>query len=113
MLTSIILILVIVLLVLTWYRFSQVKEKAVQAAKEFCQAQHMELLDDTVMLKRVKLARNDTGRLCLERIYRLTYFNPQKDRRAQTWLHMLGDELKLISLAREGNVIHLSDYDKE
>ena len=52
-----------------WYDSLKAREAAVRAAREICVAEGLMLLDDTVAIAGLKPARDEDGRLKLQRAY--------------------------------------------
>jgi hypothetical protein len=52
-----------------WYDSLKAREAAVRAAREICVAEGLMLLDDTVAISGLKPARDEDGRLKLQRAY--------------------------------------------
>lgn len=70
--------LVIVLLILAavlyfWFDSMNTREIAIRIAKQACLKNEVQLLDQTVALKHLKLARSPQGRLIFQRIYVFEY----------------------------------------
>ncbi len=66
---------IIILGALAWLWFDSLKarEAAVRAARAACVAEGLMLLDDTVAISNLKPARDDDGRLQLQRTYDFEY----------------------------------------
>ena len=79
-----------------WYDSIHVRDIGVRAAKRACQADDLQLLDDTVAISSVSLARDDDGRLCLRRAYGFDYSDTGDNRRRGS-LVMLGDQVLLVN----------------
>jgi hypothetical protein len=56
-----------------WYDSLKAREAAVRTAREICAAEGLMLLDDTVAISGLKLARDEGGRLKLQRAYDFEY----------------------------------------
>ena len=56
-----------------WFDSLKARETAVSAAREACRAEGLLLLDDTVAISAMKLARDDDGRIRLQRAYAFEY----------------------------------------
>ena len=52
-----------------WWTSSHARELAITHARRACQAQQLQLLDQTVSLRRLKLSRNAKGGSCFRREY--------------------------------------------
>lgn len=84
--------LVLVLVALAWYSALAARESARYHARILCRRAHLQLLDDTVALTRLRWDRNDDGRLQLVRRYRFEVSSDGHDRLAAE-LHLQGTEL--------------------
>lgn len=73
MISTISILILIFLLVGLWYSTMKSKELAVMTAKALCQQEQVLLLDDTVSVKKLWLARNESGRICFKRTYSFEY----------------------------------------
>ena len=62
-------ILVVGALAWLWYDSLKAREAAIRAAREVCAAEGLLLLDDTVAISGLKPARDEDGRLMLQRAY--------------------------------------------
>jgi hypothetical protein len=84
---------------LTWFWLEslKVREAAVGAAREACEAEGVLLLDDTVAIASVKLARNDAGRITVQRAYDFEYSDTGNDRRRGTVV-LLGRRVVLLNV---------------
>ncbi len=72
-----------------WLDSHRVLDLARAAARQFCAAQGLQLLDDTVASTALRLERNDAGRLVIARTYRFE-FSDTGDNRLAGSLVMLG-----------------------
>ena len=68
---------------LAWLWFDSLKARAagIDAARAACAAEGLQLLDDTVAIASLKLARNDDGQLLLRRAYEFEYSDTGDNRR--------------------------------
>lgn len=73
------------------------REAAVAASREACQARGWQLLDDTVAIESVWLARDREGRLRLRRSYGFEYDDTGNARR-QGSVVMIGAEVTLVHI---------------
>jgi len=80
-----------------WLDSLKVREAAVRAAKEVCAAESLLFLDDTVAIAALKLARDDEGRLRIQRAYEFEYSDTGDNRRKGS-LVMLGHRLMLLNV---------------
>ena len=63
-----------------WFDSLRAREAAVRAAREACAADGLMLLDDTVAISNLKPARDDDGRLKLQRAYDFEYTDTGNNR---------------------------------
>jgi hypothetical protein len=75
-----------------WFESHHVLDLARNAARQFCAAQGLQLLDDTVASISLRFARNDRGQLVFARTYRFE-FSDTGDNRLAGSLLMLGREV--------------------
>ncbi len=96
------LIFVALLAALGWFWLNSMtsRETAVAAARRGCAADQVQLLDDTVALASLRLARNDHGQLVLRRGYRFEY-SDTGDNRREGMVTLLGSRVETVRL---GNV---------
>lgn len=79
-----------------WYDSVHVRDIGIRAAKAACAADDLQLLDDTVAIASLSLARDDDGRLCLRRAYGFDFSDTGNNRRRGS-LVMLGDEVLVVN----------------
>jgi len=63
-----------------WLDSLKAREAAIRAAREVCVAEGLLLLDDTVAIAGLKLARDEGGRLKLQRAYDFEYSDTGNNR---------------------------------
>lgn len=80
-----------------WYDSIGAREIAVRAAERACQAESVQLLDETVAAARTRPARDDDGRLVLRRVYRFEYSDTGNNRKPGS-LVMLGPEVVAVNI---------------
>jgi len=97
MLDALIPTLLILLVFYLWQGALRARERARTLAHEICAHAHLQLLDQTVSLQRVSLARGGDGRLHLRRRYRFELSTDGVDRHPGG-LEMLEDRLLSCSL---------------
>jgi hypothetical protein len=90
-------LLAVVLLVLFFLDSLRARERAVRAGREACKRYELQFLDDTVSFARLRLARDDEGRLKLSRTYTFEFSETGNTRRHGA-IVMLGQELRDIQL---------------
>jgi hypothetical protein len=96
-LTEIVGWLALASLVWFWYDGARAKEVAVAAAKAACVAEDLQLLDDTVAIGKLWLARDGNGQLRLRRVYRFEYSDTGNNRRSGS-LVLLGQRVIVIEI---------------
>lgn len=84
-----------------WLDSIRVRESAVAAAREACAVEGLLLLDDTVAFASLKPARDDNGRIKLQRSYDFEYSDTGNNRRKGS-LVMLGRRLVLFNIGLRG-----------
>lgn len=99
-------IAVILLVGLVWFWFDSLRarESAVRAARLACQADGVQLLDDTVALAALGLRRGDDGRPMLRRIYRFE-FSDTGNNRLDGSVTLLGAGVQALYLAPHGGSV--------
>ncbi len=84
-------------LVWFWIDTIRARETALGAAAEACRADNLQLLDETVAVRSLRVARDSVGRLRWRREYRFEFSDNGDNRRSGT-LVLLGDEVELLEL---------------
>lgn len=92
------LISLLLLLAIGWFWLDSIRARdiAIQAARETCDADEVQFLDETVTGQRVRLTRDDQGKLRLWRIYRFEFSDTGNNRRVGT-IMLIGDRVELIN----------------
>lgn len=85
-------ILVMAAAALLWADSLRARERAVQAGRSACERYGLQFLDDTVSFARLRLARDDDGRLSIARTYTFEFSDTGNNRRDGA-IVMLGGEL--------------------
>lgn len=87
------------LAILGWFWLDGLKARdaAVAAARRACAAENLQLLDDTVSITGLKPARDDDGRLLLQRVYSFEYSDTGDNRRRGS-IALLGHSVTLINI---------------
>ena len=92
-----------------WYDSLKAREAAVRAAREVCAAEGLLLLDDTVAISGLKPARDEDGRLKLQRAYDFEYSDTGNNRLKGSVV-MQGHRMVLFNvglrIAPEGRTLH-------
>ncbi|MES2406169.1 MAG: DUF3301 domain-containing protein [Pseudomonadota bacterium] len=93
------LVVVAVLGALAWFWLDSLKtrEIAIAAAKRACDTDAVQLLDDTVAMASIRLARNHNGQVGLRRFYRFEFSDTGDNRRGGMVL-MLGSVVENVRL---------------
>lgn len=86
---------------LAWFWLDSLKtrEIAIAAAKRACSADAVQLLDDTVAMASIRLARNDRGQVAVRRFYRFEFSDTGDNRRGGVVL-MLGSAVETVRLGK-------------
>lgn len=89
-----------------WFDSTQARAVAIRSAKAACDADGLQLLDDTVAIATLRLTRNEDGQLMLRRTYAFDYSDTGNDRRHGS-LVLLGQEVLLVNVGlRQTATVH-------
>ena len=89
-----------------WLDSLKAREAAVSAAREACRVEGLLLLDDTVAISSVKLARGDDGRIRLQRAYMFEYSDTGNNRLPGSVV-LLGRKVVLFNVGlRDASSLH-------
>ena len=106
---EIISIIVLGVLAWLWFDSTQTRAIAVRSAKAACAADGLQLLDDTVSIASLTLARTEGGQLLLRRTYTFDYSDTGDNRRRGSVV-LLAQEVLLVNvgvrLAGPGQTLH-------
>lgn len=93
------LVSLIVLGALAWLWFDSFQAHAtgIEAARQACAAEDLQLLDDTVAIASLRTARDDDGRLTLRRVYEFE-FSDTGDNRRRGSVVLLGRRVLVINI---------------
>jgi hypothetical protein len=80
-----------------WVDSLRARERAVQAGRAACERYELQFLDDTVSFARMRVARDDEGRLRIARTYTFEFSDTGNNRRDGA-IMMLGGELRDLHL---------------
>ncbi|MFN3751441.1 MAG: DUF3301 domain-containing protein [Thiobacillus sp.] len=85
-----------------WYGYAglHAREQAVAASRRACQDAGLQLLDDSVALARLRLARDGSGQLRFQRDFRFE-FSDTGDNRRPGVVRMLGERVEWVNLDGE------------
>ncbi|MGC3965525.1 MAG: DUF3301 domain-containing protein [Rhodocyclaceae bacterium] len=78
-----------------WIDTLSAREVALREGRRACDADGLQLLDDTVAVSKLRLARNDEGQLRIKRTYDFEFSDTGNNRRRGT-LALVGKELTMI-----------------
>lgn len=81
-----------------WFDTIRAREAAMRAARLGCQRAGVQLLDDTVALKKLRPARNEMGRMTLRRVYEFEFSGSGFDRQPGAVV-LLGQEVEMLDVA--------------
>ncbi len=89
----------IALAALVWFWFDSLaaREAAIRSVRSACQTEDLQLLDETIAICKVRLARNEAGTLVLQRIYEFEYSDTGDSRRRGS-VHLLGAKVTLVDV---------------
>ncbi|MDD5296360.1 MAG: DUF3301 domain-containing protein [Rhodocyclaceae bacterium] len=88
-------LLLLVVAVWWWLDGLRARDAAVSAAREACAGLGLQLLDDTVAVSSHRFARDEGGRLCLQRVFGFEY-SDTGDNRRDGHLTMQGEDIVSI-----------------
>ncbi len=103
MIATVLILAILLFVIAFWYVSAKVHELALKAARDICQRENWQLLDDTVSLKKIGLGRGSDGRVHFRRHYQFSYTQYQGERCEKT-IVMLGNE-PIYKTETKGNVI--------
>lgn len=83
------------LVVWFWLDSLKAREIGILAARKACQDDGLQFLDDTVVGRSLRLARDDDGLLKLRRVYTFEYSDTGDNRRSGS-VTLLGHEVELL-----------------
>lgn len=80
-----------------WFDSLKAREAGMRESRTACNAEGFLLLDDTVAISRVMPARDDEGRLRLQRVYNFEYSDTGNNRRKGA-VTLIGDRVVTLYL---------------
>jgi hypothetical protein len=80
-----------------WFDSFKAREAGIHAARAACAGENFQLLDDTVALASLRLARNDQGRIALRRVYDFE-FSETGDNRRRGSVVLLGHRVVVVNI---------------
>lgn len=96
------------LLVWLWLDSVKAREVAVRSAAYACQAEALQLLDETVAIRALRLVRDNEGRVRLFREYGFE-FSDTGDNRRSGRLTLIGHELEMLHLRPRLQLVSTAD----
>lgn len=90
-----------------WYAGMHAREQAVAASRRACQDAGLQLLDESVALARLRLARDGSGQVRFQRDFRFE-FSDTGDNRRPGVVRMLGERVEWVSLDGEWQPGHVA-----
>jgi len=93
-----------------WAGSLKAREAGVREAKSACAEEGLQLLDDTVSLRRLRLVRDENGRLCLQRTYAFEYSDTGDNRRSGS-VTLLGGDVMMVSLRAQLTLVGSSRHE--
>lgn len=94
------LLLPVILGAVYWWRASEQKRVAVAGAREYCRERNLQLLDETLVFKRLRLDRDQRNKRRLLRIYEFDYSMAGQDRDSGEII-LKGDTILRVILNRQ------------
>jgi len=94
---SFFIILFLALLAWFWLNSIRAKEIAMQASAEACQQIQAQFLDQTASLKKIKVNRNQNGRMIFERTFSFD-FSRDRETRQQGLVTIIGQKVTQVLL---------------
>lgn len=87
-----------------WLDSLKAREIGIEAARQACAEEGLQFLDETVVGRSLRLARDDEGRLRWQRIYAFEYSDTGDNRRAGS-VTLLGHSVELLHVRPQLYVI--------
>ena len=106
---EVMLILAVGILIWMWFDILKAREAAIRQVKTTCALEQLMLLDDTVAVSGMRFARDDEGRLKLQRSYDFEYTDTGNNRRKGSVV-LLGHRVIMLNVGmrdeREVRTLH-------
>lgn len=83
-----------------WFETMRVREIAVNIAKNICERNEVQFLDDTVSLNAIGLGRDVRGQLRIRRVYQFEFSDDGTNRR-KGYILMLGTQHEALRMERD------------
>lgn len=96
-LTEIVVIAAIAAAIWFWLDSLKAREAGVRAARQTCAEEGLQFLDDTVVGRSLRPARNDAGHFCLRRVY-VFEFSDTGDNRCSGSVTLLGGDVEFLHI---------------
>ncbi len=80
-----------------WWHGRGLKDSALKVVKRYCDEQQLQLLDEGLVLSKVRIARSESGMLRLRRQYRFEFSSTGDERYGGT-IDVLGTRIQSIKL---------------
>lgn len=80
-----------------WFDSFKARDAGIHAARVACEAEHLQLLDDTVSIASLRPVRNDNGQVVLRRVYDFEFSDTGDDRRRGSVV-LLGHRVVVINI---------------
>lgn len=96
-LTDLAIFLVLGTVAYLWWHGRGLKDSALRVVKRYCDEQQLQLLDEGLVLSKVRIARSEAGLFCLRRQYRFE-FSSTGDERYYGTIDVLGKRIQSIKL---------------
>ncbi len=77
---DVIIFFMLVLIIMYWWRTTEQKTFAIRTAKLYCDERDMQLLDQTLVFKKLQFKKNNGHGLKLYRVYEFDFSNNGEDR---------------------------------
>lgn len=73
--TGLITLIIIAVFIWFWQSSMRAKELAIAASKKACLKRNLQFLDETTDFKKIRLKRNESGKVCFLRCYNFDYYD--------------------------------------
>ncbi len=90
-------LLVLAAAVWFWLDILKAREIGIRAARQACESEELQLLDDTVAIAGLRPMRNDEGQLMLQRVYAFEYSDTGNNRRRGSVV-LLGHQVIVVNI---------------
>lgn len=97
-LSSVIVLMLIGAVAAFWWKAKETQERALKAARSYCETMDLQLLDECVAESSWKLSRDEKGRLCLIRLFQFEFTSTGYERYIGEVI-MKGQRLESVTVA--------------